>query len=372
MIRVDGKIINLIEKITNFIDAGKITADSFPLESVAEMIENTLGVTFWECSQNTVIPAHRELAVLCIESLQDAVGRRDMEGCKRVLALYKNSYQTIYSLLNEDEKVFKNRPYLKMIHDLGDSYAQVQSRMHLDRMGKLDKKEEWTLAEGKGVVYTYLEEGDILYQPQDIRAQIEYICFTPLKEKDGLKEGVWKYCAVDNKAGLSARLLKSYYRIFAHEVLSEYDYSIWIEPNMVVVGDVCKFCKVYGNGNTFLGFARSGEDCIYEDISCTQMGTDDLNIYIRKKIMNYQKEGYPEHHGLIDNSVMARSHRDVKLQEVMQQWWKEVEVDTGMEASLFNYVAWKNEFPFSICDLFVYNNLYFVNKQIDLDMKEEY
>ena len=39
--------------------------------------------------------------------------------------------------------------------------------------------------------------------------------------------------------------------------------------------------------------------------------------------------------------------------------------------NVFNYIAWKNKFPFSICNLFVYENPYFKVSDIDLDTHEE-
>lgn len=372
MIKADIKVVNLIHKITQFIEDGKITADNFPMESVCEVIENTLGMTFWECVGEFANKKYRDTAGLYKECLIDAVSRGDIMGCKRILELYVRNYQTLYAVMSEDESTFRKRPYLKMILDLGNAYAQIQHRLHQARQNELTEKENWLLAQGRGVVYTFLTEGDTLYQPEDIKTQADYICFTQQKEKEGIREGVWEYRVIENEQGLEEGLLKSYYRIFAHKVLPEYDYSIWVDPEMGIVGDIVNFCRIFGEGNSFLGFSRSGEDCIYEDISCTQMGMDDMNIYIRKKILRYQKEGYPEHNGLIDYRVMARNHRDFRLHKVMELWWEETQENIGLEENLFNYVAWKSDFPFSVCGLYIYDNPYFVNRKIDLDMKEEF
>lgn len=157
-----------------------------------------------------------------------------------------------------------------------------------------------------------------------------------------------------------------------HKLLPKYDYSIWIDSDMVISGDIFRFCKVYGEGNSFLGFSQSSKDCIYQDMSHTTMQFDDLNITMRKKVLQYQKEGYPEHNGLIDSRVMVRRHDDESLCKVMEEWWKEVGQGVLFEEDVFNYVAWKNSFPFSICDLFLYANPYFVNSKIDLDTNDEY
>lgn len=372
MIKVDGKVVELIEKIRDYIAAGNITSHNFPLNSLCDVIENTLGASFWECIGDIGKNGYERLGALYQDGLTETMEKGDMAGCSRLLELYISTYQMLYTILGEDERALRKKPYFKMILDLGNAYAQMQCRRNQERLGRKEGQKEWVLASGHGVVYTYLEEGETLHQPEDIRSSQDYICFTADQGKDGLKEGVWQYRAAATIEGLDDRQRKSYYRICSHRVLEGYDYSIWVDPSMAVVGDVSRFCRVYGEKNSFLGFPRSEEDCIYQDMSPTQMGSDDNNICIRKKILQFQKEGYPEHNGLIDFRVMARQHGDVHLQRVLDQWWEETKVNWGLERNLFNYVAWKHSFPFSICDLFIYSNLYFVNKDIDLDLREEY
>ena len=149
----------------------------------------------------------------------------------------------------------------------------------------------------------------------------------------------------------------------AHQFLAEYDYSIWTHSNMQIVGDVLRFCEVYGEGKSFLGFSNTKEDCIYEDMSVAHVRMDDLNIDIRKKLVRYEKEGYPAHNGLIDGRVMVRDHRDKNMCRVMEEWWREIQDCYSFMGSVFNYIA---------CNLFIYTNPYFRNSKIDLETNEEY
>ena len=120
-----------------------------------------------------------------------------------------------------------------------------------------------------------------------------------------------------------------------------------------------------------MSFPSAKEDCIYENMSVTQMGTDELNIKVRKMMLSYRKEGYPEHYGSIDGRVMVRNHKDSELCRIMEEWWEEVKGSFIFIDNVFNYIAWKNKFPFSICNLFVYENPYFKVSDIDLDTHEE-
>lgn len=46
IIRVDDKVVNLVEKICRALKDGKIQADAFPTEEITDLIECTLGESF--------------------------------------------------------------------------------------------------------------------------------------------------------------------------------------------------------------------------------------------------------------------------------------------------------------------------------------
>lgn len=371
MIKVNENVINLVEKVRRAIKNEKITAENFPMAELCNLIECTMGNSFWDCIGSRSNFGFQEMPEIYKEALQDAVDRQDMAGCERVLRLFESSYKALYTAMGEDEKIFRQGPYRKMIIDLGIENAKVQYRLHQERQKAFPKEKEVSLGEGKGVVYTCLIGEKKLEQPKKVSARVDYICFTDQQDKWGTKEGVWEYRAIENPEDLSDEVLEYKYKIMAHKLLADYDFSIWIKSNMVIVGDIFRFCKIYGEGNGFLSFPQVVEDCIYQSMSITHMLKDDFNIAIRKRVNQYQKEGYPEHNGLIDDRVMVRSHRDDRLCKVMEAWWDEICEGKLLGANLFNYIAWKQQYPFSICDLFIYENIYFNNSEIDLETNDD-
>lgn len=376
--KVDEKVINLIEKIRRALRQGQIQPDSFPMDEINNLIEYTLGESFWECIGSRKNYGFGNLPEIYKEFLGEAVRKKDMEECGRILHLFECTYQIFYTALDEEERNFRQRPYRQMIIDLGTANTQMQYRLHRERQKNFEKKKKYALGEGRGVVYTCLLGDNVLNQPEEISMQIDYLCFTDDEEKWGKKEGVWKFCAVEKVDGevesekLQQALLESKCKILAHKLLPEYDYSVWVAPDITIVGDVLRFGKVYGDGMSLLTFPNPEEDCIYDDMSATQMGTDEMNIKIRKTMLRYRKEGYPEHNGLIDGRVIMRSHRDEELGKVMEAWWNEIQMGYVNMENIFNYIAWKYQYPFSICNLFMYHNLYFKVSDIDLDTHEEY
>ena len=383
MLKVDDKVVNLVEKLRRAVKDEKIQADIFPMEEIGNLIEYTLGESFWECIGSRSNYGFGNLPEIYKECLEDAVKRKDMKECDRILHLFECTYQVFYTALDQEEKVFRQKPYRKMIIDLGTANSQMQYREHNKRQAMFKADGKGKLGEGKGVVYTCLIGEKVLNQPEEVSMQIDYLCFTDDEEKWGKKEGVWTYCqaeSIEKIAGIEEMgdieetekvLLESKYKIMAHELLKAYDYSIWVAPDITIVGDVLRFSKIYGKNRSLLAFPNAKEDCIYEDMSVTQMATDDLNVKLRKTMIRYQKEGYPDHNGLIDGRIIIRDHRDKELGRVMDMWWQEVKNGYLLMDNMFNYVAWKCEFPFSICNLFIYENSYFKVNGIDLDTHED-
>lgn len=375
--RVDEKVINLIEKIRRALKLGQIQQDNFPTDEINNLMEYTLGKTFWDCIGSRPNYGFGNLPEVYKECLADAVKRNDMEECGRILHLFECTYQIFYTALDEEEKIFRQKPYRQMIIDLGTANAQMQYRLHRERQKVFAGRETYALGEGKGVVYTCLLGEGALNQPEEVSARVDYLCFTDDEEKWGKKEGVWKFCAVEQIDGqtdvgeMHKDFLESQYKIMAHKLLKEYDYSVWVAPDITITGDILRFGKVYGEGMSLLTFLNAEKDCMYEDMSVTQMGTDELNIQIRKAMLRYRKEGYPEHNGLIDGRVIMRNHRDEALGKVMEKWWEEIKNGNIYSANIFNYMAWKQQYPFSVCNLFIYHNLYFKISEIDLDTHDE-
>lgn len=378
MIAVDNSVVELLRKIRLYLEDGKLTLDRFPAESVFEIIENTMGNSIWQCIGKVENDAFIMMPKLYREQLTDCMDRQDVRGCIRCMELFENTYKAFYSALSSSEVEFRQKPYKKMIIDLGNAYAEVQYRLHQERQRELadrmyqGQKTQKELITGRGVVYTCRIGKDIIVQqPKEINPHWDYIYFTDQELLDGQELGAWKCRKMDNEEGLEPAMLFEKYKILADELWEEYDYSIYTENNMMIVGDVEQFCKIYGNGNSLLGFAKTELDCIYQ-INCTGMTNDDVNIAIRKRILHYRKEGFPENYGLLDQGVIIRNHHDEELAKVLHEWWEELKEYKGLKENCFNYIAWKNNYSFSLCDLFRYYNPYFKNVEVELDIEEEY
>jgi len=205
----------------------------------------------------------------------------------------------------------------------------------------------------KKVIYTAIFGGkDNLQEPNYVPKGWDFICFTD----SDFSSKIWEIRKVKlplpNDPVRSARK----YKILPHKFLPSYDYSIWIDGNLVVRGDVNELVDKY-LGNYNFGVFNHTEtekdkmDCIYQQAReliwkyHRGKNTDKPRI-IRKQIRRYRKEGYPKNNGLIISMIILRRHNEPDVIKTMGDWWQEVKNFSRRDQLSFNYVAWKNKLNF--------------------------
>ena len=184
----------------------------------------------------------------------------------------------------------------------------------------------------------------------------------------------WKCFSEENSLSLytdNTRNAKKF-KVLPHRYLKEYEYSIFIDGNMYVVGNVDELIEKYLSDSNVAFFDHSQNqmdprNCIYDEYNAIiHLGNndpnknykDDPNI-MNEQINRYYKEGYPAHNGLITGMVILRRHNEKDCIKVMEDWWTEIKYGSKRDQLSFNYVAWKNKLKFSYMDGDSRNNPYF-------------
>lgn len=150
-------------------------------------------------------------------------------------------------------------------------------------------------------------------------------------------------------------------KILPHIFFEEYDYSIYVDAKMRVIGDMKDYIDVYGKNAAMLCFPHFVRDCCYEEAKAciiaqkVRCSEEEIN----RQMEEYRKEGFPEHFGLIDSCCMVRKHDDALVKETMELWWKEImRWESRRDQLSFNYVCWKTGLKYDICNLFSNHNPY--------------
>lgn len=363
----EKKTIEMIRQIRGAVEEQTLPLEQFPLHDLANLIHATVGREFMGIVGGMKKEDFNPLIESYLKMLQHCMEVNDIQGCMKTLELLEEQYiclDTIIKAYKEQRYVDK---YKKMTVGTGEAYSELQCYSH-QSMRKHSEAGNNLGEYGKGVVYTctFFSKSEI-QQPEYINLNWDYICFTSVKEKIGTKDGVWEYreLPIENQGDVEG--LRHICMLNPHLILSEYDYSIWVDPNYVITGDLELFLASYGRNTSFLSFPSYVTDDVYE-MMATGLRGDDENICMRKKCLQYEREGYPRHFGMISDKIMVRNHRDEKLCKVMECWWDEAVQCKRLWQYGFNYAAWKYDFDYAICDLFVEKNLYFKSTLIDLEV----
>jgi len=160
------------------------------------------------------------------------------------------------------------------------------------------------------------------------------------------------------------------FKVLPHRYLQDYEYSIFIDGNMYVVGNIDELIDKYLVDCNVALFdhnknALDARSCIYDEYNAIiQAGNrnksykDDPSI-MYKQVKRYEEEGYPPQNGLATCMVILRRHNEEDCIKLMESWWTEIQYNSKRDQLSFNYVAWKNKVKFNYIEGDSRNNEYF-------------
>lgn len=363
----EKKTIDMIRQLREAVENGALPIEQFPAADLKNLVDATLGREFLGITGGMKKKDFEPLINSLLRLLEHSVQEKDGAGCVKALMLLEEQYRCFDGVLTAYQAQKYIEQYKIMAILAGEGYSRLQYSRHQENRPP-EERRSGALQSGRGVVYTStLGSTASLQQPEYIHMNWDYICFTADKDKWGTKNGAWEYRQMEGSASEAGNMLLNRYILKPHEILPEYDFSIWVDPVYKITGDLELFLTSYGRDSSLLTFSSYMEDDLYE-IMKTGLHSDDENIMVRKKCLQYEKEGYPRHNGVINRSIIARNHRDEKMRQVMETWWTEA-VECGKLWNVgFNYAAWKHNYDYAICDSFVEMNSYFKNMVCDLEV----
>lgn len=211
-----------------------------------------------------------------------------------------------------------------------------------------------TLSDLKRVVYTAITASkDILVEDQNTKGA-DFVAFLDrTTNPDGLaKTDDWFIKPIKASPGISkddyVRQAKMY-KLLPHIIFPNAEYSLWIDGNMRLLVPLDTLIEKYLGEHDIAFFAHPLRDCIYQEAEvCRQLILDDVFI-MEYQMMRYKKQGYPEHNGLIDGSVILRRHTK-KVAELNTEWHKEITRGSRRDQLSFNYIAWKLGIKYQIIE----------------------
>ncbi len=195
----------------------------------------------------------------------------------------------------------------------------------------------------KIVVYTAIFDNyDPLWSPKYKSESCDYVCFS---DNQKLRTKTWTLAQLSSEH-LPPALLNRKVKILPHLYFPDYEYSIYIDGNIEIIGDMEELVNKYIKDNLMACSQHQKRNCIYEEAEkCIELGKGDAHR-IRRQMLNYRKVGYPKNFGLTDNSILLRRHNEPAVVKVMEDWWSELQNGSMRDQLSFNFVAWKHNFKY--------------------------
>lgn len=346
---MDEKSVEIIMGLLQHLQSGTLPVNQFPTNDYLDLINAVFRdyirqkESEWEIYMATYGSLLKE-AVSCENNslLKELLHQVLEEGANPIALLEHKEYQ---------QRIQEQVLLMTFRHKASEVYQKDVSA----------SKEQNNAFQGKGVIYTVITgDYDVLHEPEYLLEDMDYICFT---DNNNFHSSIWQFRKIENPENLDSIRLARKYKILCHHYLKEYDYSIYVDGKIKIIGNFKDFLQTYSKGSPMLCFPHFVRECIYQEaIACIQVGKDHPQI-IAQQVKGYRQEGYPANYGLTDNACLIRDHKNRQLQKVMECWWNEVKEKSRRDQLSFGYACWRNQFHYDLCDLFIYDNVYICKRR---------
>lgn len=213
----------------------------------------------------------------------------------------------------------------------------------------------------KIVVYTALfgNYSGLIEQPEI--EGVDYICYT---DQD-FTSNSWEVKKVTPPVPGDDTRSSRYYKINPHKHLQDYEISVFIDANYLILKDFKEMVFEKLKHNLFVSFDHNvtfldKRNCVYEECKeLVRMANEENVVRDDKEVMQnqidfFREEQYPKNNGLIFSAVLIRRHLNKEVIDLMELWWKFVSTGSKRDQLSFDYCAWKlnfNKFEYLNLDL---------------------
>lgn len=211
----------------------------------------------------------------------------------------------------------------------------------------------------KIAVYSALTNSiDTIKSSKWISKNVDYFLFTDKPDKkSNIGWRVIKIPFLYRDPRRSAKLFK----LFPNILFPDYQYSIWIDSNIVILNDlsgiineyivknnkVIALCKHYKRSSVL----SEAEECIKTGVESPEKINSQINYYLG--------QGFPDDLSLTAGGFIVRNHNSSICQELMNLWWEEIDTRSIRDQLSLNYVCWKLGVIPSIMPINQHRNNYF-------------
>jgi Protein of unknown function (DUF616) len=162
---------------------------------------------------------------------------------------------------------------------------------------------------------------------------------------------------------LDANRRAKWFKLHPHKLFPDFTYSIWIDGNVKVVGNINQLISenMINTGNLWAVFPHKLRNCIFEEVAaCVRLKKDDPQLMFSQITHYFSNKGYPRYNGLAENTIIVRKHNHENVIKLNEMWWQEILTWSKRDQLSFNYCCWQLGFNYGKLDGTIYDNKYFV------------
>ncbi|MCX2978857.1 DUF616 domain-containing protein [Halieaceae bacterium IMCC11814] len=195
------------------------------------------------------------------------------------------------------------------------------------------------------VVYTAVTAGyDVVLRPAKQTIPMRFVLFT---DRGECVSG-WESMPLRESFPCSVSINR-YHKFMAHQIFPEFEYSIYVDGNIGLIGDLATLFEEFVASGAAIGlFLHQGRRDVEEEVSaCLDLGRfDELDSQVyQAQLQHMFDQGMPRNQVLTANGVIFRWHRHPELAAAMEEWWHQFQQYTKRDQLSLPYILWNTEIP---------------------------
>ena len=207
-----------------------------------------------------------------------------------------------------------------------------------DYKNKIGQNISQAYAHPRIVIYTVINDRyDSLKLPEKIAPQFEYIVFSDRPISGG---GIWQVRPILCHYEDPARATR-FVKLHPHQLLSEFDIAIYMDSNLMLLGDISDLLEKFIKSKTPIGGIKHPyRTSVYEEIeACILLNKDDQGV-MQKQIDRYRSEQFQDEF-LLESNFHIFDLKNSRTHIFLNNWWNELENGSRRDQLSFNYALKK-------------------------------
>lgn len=193
-------------------------------------------------------------------------------------------------------------------------------------------------------VYTVLFGNiDRILEPKVIDPHCDYYIITDQMVPTNSQ---WKKMDIDMSPvrGFNNRTKNRYYKMHASDLFAEYRYSIYIDANIIIYGELSDLIQ-YVNPESGIGVHNMpNRGGIFEEIYARMLIDPRDKAILERQRNDYISNNYNDNQGMFECNVLVMSNCS-KCREIMNRWWEEYRKYPARDQVSFPYILWELGVP---------------------------